>query len=261
MKLPTILIFATAFAAIPTVQAHAEEKLSATVVLGAGIFPEYEGASARRVFPLVNGRISLGQRYLAVEGLTARANLLASDRFEFGPTMNLTFGRGTNIDSKAVAQLGAIGDAIEVGGFAAWNLPAAGYDRVRFAVVAAHDVTGTHKGWVGTAGVSYIAPISRDWLITVEAAASLVSRDYATTYFSVTSAGAAASGLPKFDANGGVRDVGVTLTASYRLSSRWSLHGFAQGKRLLGDFADSPITSREGNATQVSAALGVGYSF
>lgn len=255
------LVLSLALSATPALAAESAGGLTGTVVAGAGLFPEYEGADRLEAFPLVNGRVSLGNRYLAIEGLTMRANVLGHASLEAGPIANLTFGRDAGVDSVAVGLLPPRKDAVEVGGFVGWRIDIGGGDTLRFALQAAHDVSGVHKGWLGQASATYTAVLGTRWALSAEAAASFADDDYAATYFSVSGADSQVSGLEAFDASGGLKDVGVTLSARYALSDRWSLNGLAGYKRLVGDFAQSPVVKDEGSADQLTFGFGVGFSF
>ncbi len=231
------------------------------VIAGVGAVPDYEGADGYRIIPLVGGTVRFDNRYIALEGLSARANILNSDRFEFGPVAHLTLGRRRNIDSAAVASLGRIDDAYEVGAFAATNIDVGKNGRFRFAVEGVHDVSQVHNGWLGTATIGYAQTLGSKWRLSADAAITGASGDYARRYFSITPAGAATSGLTGYNAKGGIKDVSLSLGASYRLSPRWSLNSFAGYKRLVGSIADSPVVAREGSANQFSGGFGVGFSF
>ena len=102
-------------------------------------------------------------------------------------------------------------------------------------------------------------------IITTGAGASakvdIVDKKYARTYFGVTAAQAAASGLSVYDLKGGVRDVALSAKVTYALSERWNLQMLGGYKRLTGDFADSPLVKDGGSANQFSAAIAVGYRF
>jgi len=238
-----------------------DNKVRGSIVAGVAAVPDYEGAEDLQLIPLINGRIAFGDRYVALEGVTLRANIIASPNIEFGPVANLTFGRDDDIDSAAVAALAPIDDAYEIGAFVAFSRPAGAKGRLRFAVQAVQDVSDVHNGWVATASLGYQVALSSRFDLGLEASASYASDEYAATYFSVTPAGALASGLPVFNADGGFKDVGATLTARYGLSDRWSLVAFGGYRRLLGDFADSPIVEREGDANQLSGGVGVSLAF
>lgn len=235
--------------------------LRGDIVTGIAVIPEYEGADHYTLIPLANGRVSLDKRYIEIEGVTARINVLNSDVIELGPVANLTFGRDRKIDSAAVARLGVIDDAFEVGGFAALNLPVGESGKVRLAVQAVQDVSSVHKGWLGQASAGYVLQASPRLSLSASASATYASGEYARTYYSVSAAGSAASGLPRFDADAGLKDIGVTLGARYQVSERWSVNATGGYKRLLGDFADSPVVSQQGDANQWFAGVGIGFSF
>lgn len=238
-----------------------DDKAHGTVVTGLGAVPDYEGARTMRIIPLAGGIVRFGDRYIALDGLSARANILASDRFEIGPVAHLTLGRRARIANAAVASLGRIDDAYEVGGFAATTLRLDDASRLRLAVQAVHDVSQVHNGWVLTASAGYARRLGDKWRVTADASVSGASDDYARRYFSVSPIGATASGLNAFTARGGIKDVGLSLGLTHQVSQRWSITGFGGYKRLLGDFAASPVVSRVGDANQFSGGIGVGFSF
>jgi hypothetical protein len=237
------------------------EEAHGTVIAGIGTVPDYEGADDQRVIPLAGGRVMFGNRYIALEGLRLSANVLENETFEFGPVATLTFKRDAKIKSAAVAALGPIKDAYELGVFAAASLPLGGDDRIRFALQGVQDVANAHKGWLGTASASYIAPIGSKVRVIADVSATYASGDYMRRYYTVSASGAAASGLAQFAAKSGVKDIGLTLTTSYQLSPKWSVVGFAGYKRLMGSAKDSPVVAREGNANQLRGGIGIGYSF
>lgn len=260
MKKPFFLSFAITCAAMLAANPAKAQDVSGTVVVGAAAIADHEGAKTYQVIPLLNGRVMVGQRYLEIEGVTARMNIVADDRFEFGPVANLTFGRDAKTKALPVARLGVVKDAYEVGAFAAFSTPVGDSGRARLSVQAVHDVSDVHKGWVATARAGYTADIGKVTL-GADVSASYASVDYMRTYFGVTAAGATASGLPRFTAGAGFKDVGANVSASYRFSKRWSLQAVGGYKRLIGDAADSPIVDRAGDANQLFGAVGIGFSF
>jgi MipA family protein len=232
-----------------------------TVVAGVAYAPEYEGADKQKIVPLVIGRINDGNRYLAFEGPTLRANVLDNKGLEFGPVVNITTKRGRGIQSRAVARLGTINDAVEVGVFAAISRPVFGKDRIRLAVQGVQDVSGVHKGWLSSASANYVWSVSPKFSLVSDVNATYASGEYARNYFSVTSAGAIASGLPTFNARSGIKDIGGSLSARYVIDKRWSLFGIGAYKRLVGSSAESPIVKDAGNPNQFVGGVGIGLSF
>ncbi|MBA3880535.1 MAG: hypothetical protein C0500_12560 [Sphingobium sp.] len=242
-------------------EAEEDHGFHGTTAVGLGAVPEYEGADAYRIIPLANGRVYFDRRYVELDGLAIRGNILNGRRVEFGPVAHLTFGRRDKIDSAAVARLGRSNDAYEIGAFVATTLPVGKHGEVRLALEGVHDVAQVHNGWIGTASVGYAHRFGERFRLTGTASVSGASDDYARRYFTVTPQGSATSGLAAFDARGGIKDVGLSVGAAYKVTDRWSIVGFAGYKRLLSDFAKSPVVGREGSANQLSGGLGVGFHF
>lgn len=230
---------------------------------GVGFAPRFEGASDVDAIPLLVGRVAWGGITVELDGTEARLDVSAINGLGFGPAVRFRGGRDDDVDSAAVARLDEIDDAVEVGGFLRYGRPfglaSADEGVVRLDVLA--DATGAHSGVVATLTAAYtFRPVERLGL-TIAAATRLVSDDYAETYSNVSAAGAAASGLTPFEASGGLRDVGLSLVATYAVSGRWGVFGIVSASRLVGDAADSPIVKREGEATQVFGGLALTYGF
>ena len=261
MKIIVTLFALTLTATINTAAKAQDTGVHGTVVAGAAYVPEYEGADEQQIVPLVIGRINDGNRYLAFEGPTLRANVLDNKGLEFGPVINITPKRGSDIQSRAVARLGTIKDAVEVGVFAAISRPVFGNDRIRLAVQGVQDVGGVHKGWLSAASAGYVWSVSAKLGLVGDVNATYASGEYERNYFSVTSAGSVASGLPTFNAKRGIKDVGASVSARYAIDKRWSLFGIGAYKRLVGSSAESPIVKGEGNPNQFVGGIGIGLPF
>ena len=48
---------------------------------------------------------------------------------------------------------------------------------------------------------------------------------------------------------------------SAQITSHWGVFGYARYERLIGDAAKSPIVRRFGSRDQLSAGLGLSYTF
>jgi outer membrane scaffolding protein for murein synthesis (MipA/OmpV family) len=118
-----------------------------------------------------------------------------------------------------------------------------------------------HEGWIMTPSVSVSRALSGRLQISTELSANVVSDQYAQTYFGVTPAGAAVTGLDPFDAEGGLKDVGLSFGWAYAVTDTWSVTGVSSYRRLLSDAADSPLVDRIGDANQFTMGIGIGRSF
>ncbi len=254
-------LFFTPGIALAQDQAEDSDDISGYATIGIAALPDYEGADDHRILPLVDGKLFWGERYIAVEGPAIRANVLNSETVEFGPIASFTFGRDAEIEDQAVARLGRIDDAYEVGLFGAVNFDVTGNDTLRIGLQGVQDVSDVHDGFVITGSATYTAPVGKRLTLMFDLGASYASDDYAETYFSVTPAGTLASGLATFNAEGGLKDVGAQLTATYLVGDNWGIAANAGYRRLLGDFADSPVVAVGGNPDQLSGGLGVFFTF
>ena len=67
--------------------------------------------------------------------------------------------------------------------------------------------------------------------------------------------------MRRYQPEGGVKDIGLTLDLDYSLTENWIVTSRAGYKRLLGDAADSPLVEDRGSANQFSVGLSLGYRF
>lgn len=80
-------------------------------------------------------------------------------------------------------------------------------------------------------------------------------------YFGINAAQSAASGLPLFDAKGGVRSVGAGTQARYFWTPQFATHAFLEYERLTGDAAGSPLVEQRGTPNQLTIGFGATHSF
>ena len=85
--------------------------------------------------------------------------------------------------------------------------------------------------------------------------------NYMKTYFGVTTSQASASGFKEFNANSGIKDVGIGTTLIYPFNKYWSFITIANYTRLLNDAANSPLVENAGSKNQFWLGLGVAYRF
>jgi len=215
---------------------------------GALVRPAYEGADDYTLHP-----------WPIVELRFLRLPVLGT--FGGGPETGLSFAPSFRFveerDDDDYSELTGLGDvdfAFEAGGKVGYR-----QGMLRGFVAIRHGFGG-HEGIVGEAGLDLIVAPTPSLEVSGGPRLSFASDDYLDTYLGVTAAQSAASGLPVFDPDGGIKGVGVAGEAKYALTPRWSLVGEAGYERLIGDAADSPITDR-GSENQFSAAIGLSYRF
>jgi outer membrane scaffolding protein for murein synthesis (MipA/OmpV family) len=99
------------------------------------------------------------------------------------------------------------------------------------------------------------------WTMSLGPRLRVAGSNYQSSYFSVSLAESAASGLAPFRASSGLNAVGAAGAVSYRFNPQWELTGYARYDRLVGDAADSPITVVTGSPNQWTFGAILGYSF
>jgi MipA family protein len=262
LPLPILL---TVGLALPCVSAHAQDAPSngsphGMVAIGAGVVPEYDGASDVRAVPFLLGDVRWSGMNLEFRGLRVRADLAADPRLSIGPVIGIRLPR-SDADGP-VGLLPEIDTAIEAGGFVGYRFggDASGQGSLQMELAVVHDLSGTHNGLLATASASYVTVRRADLSLSLDAQTTWVNADYARTYFGVTPAGAAASGLPTYSPGAGIRDVGVGVTAGYWFSQRFGVTGRLGANYLVADIADSPVTD-EGRRWQPTAGIAVAYRF
>ena len=236
--------------------------LDGFVAIGIGAAPDYEGSDEYEIIPIPIARVDYRGIGIEIEGLGGRVDVSPYENFGFGPAINYRMGRD-DVEDDQVDALEDVDDAVEVGGFVRFGQPVglatADEAVVRLDVLA--DVADGHSGIIATVGAAYTFRPLDDLGLTAGTSASWVSDDYADSYFSVSQQGAAASGLAPFEADGGFKDIGLNLVATYALTDRWGLIANGSTSVLLGDAADSPIVDDAGSSVQFFGGLSLSYSF
>lgn len=248
------------------------ERDTVTIGIGAAIIPTYEGSDDSRIIPAGVARGSVSGFDFILAGTNLYVDLLRepSDAidFSFGPVVGVNLNRTRGIGDARIRALGKLDTAVELGGYVGigkTGVVTSAYDTLSFSVAYQHDVAGAHGSYVITPTLSYGTPLSTRTYVGLSLSSEYVGDKYADYYFSVTPAGAAASGLPAYHAKGGFKDVSLTLLGAQSLSGDlrhgWALFAIGGYSRLLNDFKDSPTVAIAGSPNQWIGALGVSYTF
>lgn len=120
---------------------------------------------------------------------------------------------------------------------------------VRYGVIGTQD-------FVGEIGVDAISFPTDRWELRLGPRFTFGDDGFSDTYFGVNDSEAAASGLPAYNAGGGLLGAGFEATARYRFNDLWGLEASVRADRLLNDAADSPITDM-GSEDQFRVRIGV----
>lgn len=233
------------------------------VALGVGAAPDYFGSDEYigGAAPAVN--VEIGPTRLRILGNWAMLDLLESPGWSLGPAAIWRFGR-SDVDDAVVAQVSEVDDTVELGislGYE-FQFDKSPFARASVGIDLVHDVGGVHDSAVvnGFARAMYPLPW-RGGAVVGLVGATFVGDDYADTYYSVSGADSAASGLPAFSAGGGTRDLRVGAGLFQSLSLNWHVGAGVVYSRMLGDTADSPIVDDRGSANQFIFGIGAAYTW
>lgn len=238
--------------------AAAQEREGWTVSLGGGaqLYPKYPGADSLGVNPLPIFDLRRSGSPLSLEAPDEGwgFGVLGSDSaVDFGPAIKFQNRRQ---EEDVGAPVGDVGFTVEAGAFVQLMLG----DALRVRAEGRKGIGG-HEGWVGDIGADFVLRDRDTYVVTLGPRLRLSDDRYQNAYFGVTPEVAAATGLPAYDANGGIHAVGATAGVTYMFDRHWGLYGYAGYDRLVGDAADSPIVRTFGSRDQYSAGLGFFYSF
>jgi len=225
------------------------------VGLGAQVRPEFVGADKSEVAPLFDLDIARAGNEFGFEApdYSFGIPVISSGGFSFGPAANIVPSRK---ESDVGAPVGKVKTTIEAGAFADYEVSKSFYLRAE----ALKGLDG-HKGVVGTLGGDYVWRDGDKYVFSVGPRLLLSDSRYQRAYFGVTPAAALASGLPIYRPSGGVHGVAMASGISYQLSNTIGLFGYGRAERLVGDARKSPIIREFGSRNQLSAGLGLNYTF
>jgi len=243
------------FVGIPAVSFAAEVDYS--LGLGVGVVPDYEGSEDYEAVPVpyFSAQWKNNGRYIRLDGSVLKINLLTDRTWSFGPLLQYRKKRDDDVDNNAVSKMKKIDSAIEAGAFVGYK-----YESWDFGFQVATDVSNEHEGTLATARTGYTFKADR-MSTRIGASITYANSDYMDTYFSVDAKDSARSGLSTYNADSGIKDIGVDLMARYNMTDNWDIRGALAYIALLNDAEDSPVVDDEGESGQFKASVVVIYKF
>ena len=228
-----------------------------------GFAPDYVGSDDYKavVAPFFRYNFSNSEQYIVLRGFDLQFNVVDHPWFRIGPVLNYRFGRN-NVKNDQVDEMDKIDGAIEFGAFvgAEFKDTANPRQRLLLSLEFLQDISGEHKGSVTTGSIKGWYPLSRRFDVTLCLSTTFGSSDYMDTYFGVDTEDSNQSGLRRYSADSGFRDVSVTPGVVMHLTEAWKLAAGIRYMRLMGDAEDSPVT-KVGDNDQWIGGIGVAYTW
>lgn len=251
-----------------------EGNWSGFISAGPGVAPEFDGSGDLQIIPFISADIKYKDVTLEVRGLGARLDVLSaigSGRVFGGPVVNFKLPRTTSLGKvgEPVRFLDKISFEPQAGGFIGVKVGGNANGQGEFRIEATA-LTGD-KGFEAGGKISYALIRSRKVFVDISNGVTYADKKATRTYFGVTAAEAARSGLVAFTPDAGIRDVNSGLTLGYQLSSRWGIIANTNYSYLLGDAGKSPIVKgrltgseankAEGSRSQFVGGIGIFFRF
>jgi outer membrane protein len=263
-------VLACAFAAS---NAMAYDEISGGVAAKAGGFlglggtyrPDYEGSDNYEGKIALFGRYNMESgRYISLGGTSGseraarlKMNILTSETaWEVGPVVQYRFKRGGDVENNKVSHMQTVPNEQEAGGFVGYHAGS-----LFLSMTGVYDISGESDGTLFYFNGLYRIPVNDRFEMAVGAHTTWASNDYMETYFGVSGPNAASSGLPRYSANSGLKDAGVSLTGHYKFTKTWGMIGNVSYTGMLNDAKDSPLVKKVGDENQYTAVVALTYNF
>ena len=249
--------------ALTMAASHGAENGGGFIGAGVSVTPDYDGGEDYAASPVLLGQYNFsGGRYIALERGTDAArsarlalNLVSYSNWETGPTLGVRYRRD-DVDNPQVDKMDDIDWAYEAGGFLSYQSGSL------FATLGlSFDISDTYDGFIGDLTGGFKQEVTSRLGIIYSMSVSYVDDNYMDEYFGVDGSDSVRSGLPFYEADGGIKDFGLGISVDYSFTPVWGLIGWFNYHRMTGDAEDSPIVDSEGSRNQFKAGLVLTYSF
>jgi outer membrane scaffolding protein for murein synthesis (MipA/OmpV family) len=220
-----------------------------SIGIAGGIAPDYEGSDDYD-FGYGPDLALVWQDTIFFKGKNVRANLINEKNIKAGITLSYGSGRSEDSNDK-LEGLGDVDSSIEVGGFMSYRIKP-----MRFGLNIIQDIGSGHKGALVELSSGTNLPFKKP-LVFLSVGTTWASDNYMESFFGIDSRQSADSGLQKYNADAGFKDVNLNLTSGYSITKRWRIGVKLGYKRLVGDAADSPVVD---DKNQFLAGIGLTYN-
>jgi outer membrane protein len=234
--------------------------------IGAGAVPDYVGSDdyTFAAAPAFYYKFANSNRYVDWWGIFGSVNLIDSPNWSAGPMLQFRPGR-KDVDDAIVSQMSEVDNSWEAGVFVGYQyINAQGVPwMARVSGGAQWNLNDEYDGTYWWASGQFFFPLREDLFVGLGGGFGGGfgggNRSFNQTYFGVTPANAAASGLPAFTPGTGVSNVYVWPALLWRFHPNWLGAVGGMYSRVTGDAGDSPIVRDRGDANQWLGGVGIAY--
>jgi outer membrane scaffolding protein for murein synthesis (MipA/OmpV family) len=225
----------------------------ATLGLGAAGVPRYEGSGSYRLVPAPAFDLRYRNLVFLSSGDGLGINLISGETYRAGVAVGYDVGRSQHATGR-LNGIGSISPSPDFRIFAEVTL---------FPVVVSINLRhpiGGYDGLVGDIGL-YMPVIGNDKLVVFAGpSVGFGDANYMQAYFGITPAQAAGSNahLAVYSPSGGLKSVGVGVSAIYHFTDQWFVDAGVSFERLVASAGNSPVVE---DRDQAGASLIIGYDF
>jgi outer membrane scaffolding protein for murein synthesis (MipA/OmpV family) len=246
-----LMLIAALCLIVPAVQAA-----DVSVGGGIGFAPDYEGSKDYKAVPVPVADVKFGNKmFIKLFGLNFRANLVPGGMWQLGPVVNYR-GERKDVENNAVDDMKNVDGTSELGIFGGFA-----YNKWFVSLEFLSDMDNVHDGWYSKLKGGYNWVLNKNWALSIGASATYADDDYMQTYFGVSASDSRRSGLDRYDAEAGIKDVGINLGLNWVITQNWSTRGVVSYTQLVGDADDDSPVVDEGDEGQLFGAVMAVYSF
>lgn len=229
------------------------------LTVGAAVFtaPDYEGAKdyLLRASPMISLGRAGGETPFSSRNDNISLGLFDTGQFRAGVTGKIVFKRDEG-DSRDLAGLDPVRWGAEAGAFAEFYP----VDWMRVRGELRHGIR-SHGGVVADLAADAFTDIAPDLRLSFGPRLSMASADYFDTYYGVTAAESAASGLDVYAPGGGLKSLGLGGAVTWKATDKITTSVFGEYSRLMGPAADSSLVRQRGSANQFLFGMSATYRF
>lgn len=220
------------------------------VSAGAGVIarPDFPGSDSLEVLPLPAFNVAYGERwFLNADGLGAY--LVRRDHSSLTLSLSPDVTRRDESDSPHLRGLGDVDRTAVARLKGAYNI-----GPVTATAAVSTDIADQGHGTVAELTLQSRADITQRFSLSYGIAARWIDDEYASSFFAVDPQQSQRSELSQYEAQNGIGDARLFVSAVYALSPRWIVAAGAAAAQLQGDAKDSPIVEDD-SYFQFDAAL------
>ncbi|NNE57426.1 MAG: MipA/OmpV family protein [Hellea sp.] len=239
------------------------------VFVGAGtlVMPNYSGDDDYRLMAVPFVRVSHGTKFFASVPEGIGYAVIEKGGLKAGPLAVLNFGRGNKGNSPFrvggkkttdLIGLGKIDPTLQLGGFFEYD-----FGDIEITARGGQAVSG-HDGAIAKFGMAYetrIATPGPPLFFKAGPNIRIADDNFMQSFYGITPAQSAASGLPAYDADSGVVSYGFTANLLVPVSYTAGFGFFGGYEHLTGNAAKSPLIQQRGREDQLIGGIAFARKF